>query len=184
MLLALPSLSFFDVTQSSSHAFLVPFGCVSLNAKVFFFFMLFLSHPYSLRKYFNQANKMKYLQSLVQIPTLGPDPPSFLLPGQLIALELAKQVRLVSQPVEEASISSLVDLDTTTETTVTERPHADSVSSQTSVHDAQFGTTGFNESFDFARSRSPVKEKDERFVLLLRSRRGSIESGRSRGVAQ
>lgn len=96
---------------------------------------------------------MKYLQTLVKIPELGPDPPSFLLPGQLIELELARQVKLATQVVdEEASIGSLIE-------PAELEPQA---TPPTSVFDSQFGSSRFGEGFDFSALRTPAKKKDER----------------------
>ncbi len=110
---------------------------------------------------------MKYLQPLVKIPSLGPDPPSFLLLGQLIELELAKQVRVSDINVED-SIGSLVEPAEVVETTPTSSlTKQASSSSSASAFDSQFNT----ESFDFSIPRSPVKEKnDERseFNCFLR----------------
>ena len=108
---------------------------------------------------------MKYLQSLVKIPILGPDPPSFLLPGQLIELELARQVKLARVVDEEASIGALV------EPGEVEATPTSSITSQSSVFDSQFGSVGGG--FDFQPVSRPVPKpvvKDERyvFVLLLR----------------
>lgn len=120
-----------------------------------------------LRKYFNQASKMKYLQTLVKIPELGPDPPSFLLPGQLIEMELARQVRLTALLDEEASIGSLIEPG---EVEPPEplpppqpRPPPEPKPPPTSQFDSQFGAAKTNDRFDFERARSPVK--DERYVL-------------------
>lgn len=93
---------------------------------------------------------MKYLQSLVKIPVLGPDPPSFLLPGQLIEMELARQVKLANVVDEEASISSLVEPAEVVTSSITS-------TSTSSLHDQQFGS-GFQEGYDFSALRSPVKD--------------------------
>ena len=95
---------------------------------------------------------MKYLQPLVKIPELGPDPPSFLLPGQLIELELARQVRVTAHVDEEASIGSLV------EPGEVEPPLPTPPANR---FDSQFGAKP-DDSFDFTAPRSPVK--DERCV--------------------
>lgn len=102
---------------------------------------------------------MKYLQTLVKIPVLGPDPPSFLLHGQLIELELARQVQL-APPVmdEEASISSLIE-----PAEVEPRVATPTSSMTSSVFDSQFGS-GFGVGYDFTADRSPVKTKDDRYV--------------------
>ncbi len=91
---------------------------------------------------------MKYLQPLVKIPVLGPDPPSFLLPGQLIEMELARQVRVASQVDEEASIGSLVEPGEPTPPPT-----------HPNLFDSQFGSTRPDESFDFTAMRSPVKDE-------------------------
>jgi hypothetical protein len=96
---------------------------------------------------------MKYLQTLVKIPVLGPDPPSFLLPGQLIEMELARQVKLAHVVDEEASISSLVEpAEVTTTSSLTS-------TSASSLHDQEFGNTRFQEGYDFSAPRSPAKDE-------------------------
>lgn len=72
------------------------------------------------------------------------EPPSFLLPGQLIEIELAKQVQLQAISQEE---ESLVDSTPPVEPAANEN-----------VFDREFGRTGFTEGFDF------TAKKDERFV--------------------
>lgn len=117
---------------------------------------------------------MKYLQNLVKIPILDPvsyfishptpivslsslsqEPPSFLLPGQLIEIELAKQVQLQNVHHEEDSLSSLVDTAPTGEQAQTP---------DDSVFDSAFGRAGFSEGFDFP---SEPPKKDERFVTVV-----------------
>ena len=108
---------------------------------------------------------MKYLQTLVKIPVLDPDPPSFLLPGQLIERELARQVKLAAQVDEEASISSLIEpaeVEPPPTLAATATPTASVTSS---VFDSQFGS-GFGEGYDFNAPRSPVKTRDERLVCV------------------
>ena len=94
---------------------------------------------------------MKYLQTLVKIPVLGPDPPSFLLPGQLIEMELARQVKLARDVEEEASITSLVEPAEVVTNSITS-------TSTSSLHDQQFGPSSFQEGYDFTAPRSPVKD--------------------------
>lgn len=113
----------------------------------------------ALRKYFHEASKMKYLQNLVKIPDLDPEPPSFLLPGQLIEIELAKQVKVQIVPVEEESITSQI-VDTTP-------PPASE-----NVFDSTFGRSGFSEGFDF--QPQPPK-KDERDALIEQLMREIVE---------
>ena len=103
---------------------------------------------------------MKYLQTLVKIPELGPDPPSFLLPGQLIEMELARQVRLTALLDEEASIGSLIEPGEVEPPEPT--PPPEPRPTPTSQFDSQFGAARTNERFDFEGMRSPVK--DERCV--------------------
>jgi hypothetical protein len=75
------------------------------------------------------------------------EPPSFLLPGQLIEIELAKQVKVqMIQPEEESITSQIVD--------TTPPPASEN------VFDSTFGRSGFSEGFDF----HPPK-KDERSVM-------------------
>ena len=103
---------------------------------------------------------MKYLQSLVKIPELGPDPPSFLLPGQLMEMELARQVRVAAHMDEEASIGSLVEPGEVEPPEPTPPP----TTTQSNRFDSQFGASRPDESFDFTAMRSPVK--DERCALI------------------
>lgn len=150
---------------------------------------------HALRKYFNQASKMKYLQPLVKIPVLGADPPSFLLPGQLIEMELARQVKVVEVD-EEASITStsllvepaeVTSSPTSSLVTLATPPPAAAVAtasspasrqtSQTSQassrFDEQFGSTKFREGFDFSLPRSPVK--DDKDLLIEQLMREVVE---------
>ena len=77
------------------------------------------------------------------------EPPSFLLPGQLIEIELAKQVKVqVIQPEEESITSQIVD--------TTPPPASEN------VFDSTFGRSVFTEGFDF--QPQPPK-KDERSVV-------------------
>ena len=72
------------------------------------------------------------------------EPPSFLLPGQLIEIELAKQVKLQAvQPEEESLVITAA------------------ATPNDSVFDSTFGRSGFSEGFDFP--AEPPK-KDERSV--------------------
>lgn len=104
---------------------------------------------------------MKYLQSLVKIPILGPDPPSFLLPGQLIELELARQVKLAHVVDEEASIGALV------EPGEVEATPTSSVTCQSSVFDSQFGSVGGGFEFPPAQLAPKPVQTDERYVFVL-----------------
>ena len=87
--------------------------------------------------------------TLAFTPPLTQEPPSFLLPGQLIEIELAKQVKVqVIQPEEESITSQIVD--------TTPPPASEN------VFDSTFGRSGFTEGFDF--QPQPPK-KDERSVV-------------------
>ena len=90
------------------------------------------------------------LSQCCSIAPLHQDPPSFLLPGQLIEIELAKQVKLHAVNPEEESIGSLVDT----------TPPVEPPPTNDNVFDKEFGTSGFSEGFDFP--AGPPK-KDERF---------------------
>ena len=147
-----------------------------------------------LRKNFILANRMKYLRSLVQVPILDPDPPSFLLPGQLIELELAKQVKLAAMNRED----SITSFGTLIEPGEVERPQRVSsprqpepdptpiprpsppkqrpkVQSQpppatttTTVFDSQFSSISSTQSFDFTHTvaPAPIKRRDDRYTTL------------------
>ena len=83
------------------------------------------------------------------LPPLLQEPPSFLLPGQLIEIELAKQVKVqVIQPEEESITGQIVD--------TTPSPASEN------VFDSTFGCSGFTEGFDF---QPQHPKKDERSVL-------------------
>ena len=126
---------------------------------------LFFAPPSSLRKYFNQSSKMKYLQSLVQIPTLDAEPPSFLLPGKMVEQELAKQVRLAPMQREVDSITSFGTLVEPVEVEASPTPKPKpKVQTQTSssVFDTHFGSNMPNEEFDFVSPQGPIKCGDEK----------------------
>ena len=72
------------------------------------------------------------------------------MPGQLIEIELAKQVQLQAMPPEEESLTSLVDTTPPVEPTVKEN-----------VFDREFGRSGFSEGFDFS---VEAPRKDEKLV--------------------
>lgn len=120
---------------------------------------------HALRKYFHEASKMKYLQTLVKIPSLSPDPPSFLLPGQLIEEELAKQVQRLSVVDEEASLTSIGQFVSTAESSesppITRR--------ESDQFTRTFGQGGFEEGFDFHAIKPPQRdEKDQLIEQLMR----------------
>ncbi len=77
------------------------------------------------------------------------EPPSFLLPHQLIELELAKQVHTHQPQQEEESLI---------QTAIVPAP-------EDSLFDSQFG--GFSEGFDFQPSQQAPPQKDERFVMCV-----------------
>ncbi|CAI7993005.1 Huntingtin-interacting protein 1 [Geodia barretti] len=111
---------------------------------------------HALRKYFLEASKMKYLQPLVKIPTLSPDPPSFLLPGELIDQQLSRQVvRMPEQ--EESSLTSL-------QGSTAREPSPDPPPRRTDEarFNAAFGSPT-SESFDFA----PPPRKDTRYSVCF-----------------
>lgn len=91
------------------------------------------------------------------------DPPSFLLPGHQIEYELAKQVHAIAQADEEASITPLVA------TQPDPKPASETVKKttpkRTDVFEAEFGSSGFGEGFDFASQPPPTPKKDDRCVL-------------------
>jgi len=113
----------------------------------------------ALRKYFHEASKLEYLKSLVKIPSLSPDPPSFLLPGQLIEEELSKLVQTLPPPAdEEASLTSLTTTGSLVEPATGEPDEGrDSTDAR---FDDEFGAGGFQQ-FDFQRAR-----RDDRDALI------------------
>lgn len=113
----------------------------------------------ALRKYFHEASKMKYLQPLVKIPSLALDPPSFLLPGDLIEEQLSRQVVRMPDQSEEASLS--LSQWSAVEASPEPSPRLDDAR-----FNAAFGSPGFSEGFDFASSRR--NEKDALIEQLMR----------------
>jgi huntingtin interacting protein 1 len=111
---------------------------------------------HALRKYFHEASKMKYLQPLVKIPSLAPDPPSFLLPGDLVEEQLSRQVVRMPDQSEELSLQS-----STPDPPI---PRQD----EEARFNAAFGspTSSFTEGFDFGVSRRD--EKDALIDQLMR----------------
>ncbi len=136
-----------------------------------------------------QANKMRYLRSLVQIPSLDPDPPSFLLLGQLIELELAKKIKLASYNREEESITTFGTLIEPGEVersvsrqpepapvprpsppkqrVVQPKPPPATTSVPTSVFDTQFSSVSSSQQFNFPPAAPSVPKRDERLVVLF-----------------
>ena len=105
---------------------------------------------HALRKYFHEANKQKYLQSLVKIPSLSPDAPSFLLPGQLIEEELSRQVQTLHQADEEASLTP-THLGSLVEPATGEPDEGRDITD--ARFDSEFGAGGFQQ-FEFPRRTS------------------------------
>ena len=131
---------------------------------------------------------MRYLQSLVQIPTLDPDPPSFLLLGQLVEQELARQIKvMLTREDSVSSIATLVEPAEVVERTPSRQPVPEptpiprpspvrqkKVVTQpkptpmpTSVFDAQFASVSSAQPFDFTPAPAPAPKRDERWADIL-----------------
>jgi huntingtin interacting protein 1 len=106
---------------------------------------------------------MKYLQPLVKIPTLSPDPPSFLLPGELVEQQLSRQVVRMPEQPEESSLTS----------SAAREPSPDPPPRRTDEarFNAAFGSPT-SESFDFI---PPPPRKDSRDQLIDQLMREVVE---------
>ncbi|KAL5477182.1 hypothetical protein EMCRGX_G023936 [Ephydatia muelleri] len=124
----------------------------------------------ALRKYFHEFGKIRYLQLLVKVPSLSPDPPSFLAPGQLTEESLAKQIQTfapvedndqgdVTMSVTSSVVTSAMKVESTPpQPQPQQQPPADPFA-------AAFGGSSF-ESFSFT---PPTKdEKDNLIEQLMR----------------
>lgn len=134
----------------------------------------------AMRKYYNEARKMKYFESLVQIPVLEPDPPQFLLPGQMVATPSEtsgtptspRRNSLADVPMATAS------LPTGRISSVSPLPRQESDPTFSAV----FGSSqSFDKEFNFGSFRSsiseepPREEDDEREALVAQMAQEILE---------